>query len=69
MSKQSLKQTNIYLKDPELGKELIYQAISSSTAVEGVLIEYFKISETAEKRLKEVMAVHESTVPNHLMLF
>ena len=60
MSKKSLKQTNIYLKDPELGKELIYQSVSSSTAVEGVLTEYPRISRAAEKKLKEVMAVHES---------
>jgi hypothetical protein len=59
MSKKSLKQTNPYLKDPELRKELIYQSVSSSTAVEGVLTKYPKLSKSAEKKLKEIMAVHE----------
>lgn len=59
MAKKSLKQTNPYLKDPELGKELIYQSVSSSTAVEGVLTKYRKMSKTAEKKLKEIIAVHE----------
>jgi len=59
MSKKSLKQTNPYLKDPELAKELIYQSVSSSTAVEGVLTKYPKMSKAAEKKLKEIIAVHE----------
>ncbi len=59
MSRKSLKQTNPYLKDPELGTELIYQSVSSSTAVEGVLTKYPKMSKAAEKKLKEVIAVHE----------
>ena len=61
MSKKTLKQTNPYLQDPELARELIYQSVSSSTAVEGVLTDYLKLSESAEKKLKEVIAVHEST--------
>jgi len=61
MRKKSLKQTNPYLKDPELGKELIYQSVSSSTAVEGVLTNYPKMSKSAEKKLKEIIAVHESS--------
>ena len=61
MSKKSLKQTNPYLKDPELGKELIYQAVSSSTAVEGVLTKYPKMSKSAEKKLKDIIAVHETS--------
>lgn len=60
MSKKSLKQTNPYLKDPQLCKELLYQSVSSSTAVEGVLTKYPKLSKAAEKKLKEVMAVHEA---------
>ena len=59
MSRKSLKQTNPYLKDPELGKELIFQAVSSSTAVEGVLTKYPKMSKSAEKKLKDIIAVHE----------
>ena len=45
--------------DPELGKELMYQSVSSSTAVEGVLIKYPKMTKSAEKKLKEIIAVHE----------
>ena len=59
MSKKSLKQTNPYLKDPELAKELIYQSVSSSTAIEGVLTKYPKMSKSAEKKLKEIIEVHE----------
>jgi len=59
MRKRSLKQTNPYLKDPALCKELLYQSVSSSTAVEGVLTKYPKMSKAAEKKLREVIAVHE----------
>ena len=59
MRKKSLKQSNPYLKDPELGKALLYQSVSSSTAVEGVLTKYPKLDETLEKKLKEIIAVHE----------
>jgi hypothetical protein len=59
MSKKSLKQTNPYLKDPELAKALLYQSVSSSTAVEGVLTKYPKMSKSAEKKLKEIISVHE----------
>ncbi len=59
MSKKSLKKTNPYLKDPELGKELLYQSVSSSTAVEGVITRYPKLSKSAEKKLKEVISVNE----------
>jgi hypothetical protein len=59
MHEKSLKQTNLYLKDPELGKALLYQSVSSSTAVEGVLTEYPKLDEAMEKRLKELIAINE----------
>ena len=59
MSKKSLKKTNPYLKDPELGKALLFQSVSSSTAVEGVLTEYPKLDKALEKKLKEIIAVHE----------
>ena len=59
MSKKTLKQTNPYLQDPELARELIYQSVSSSTAIEGVLTDYPRLSESAEKKLKEVIAVQE----------
>lgn len=59
MPKKSLKQTNPYLKDPELAKALLYQSVSSSTAVEGVLTQYPKLDEALEKRLKEIISVHE----------
>jgi len=59
MSKKSLKKTNPFLKDSELGKALIYQSVSSSTAVEGVLTKYRKLSKTTEKKFKAVISVHE----------
>ncbi|MBI5103128.1 MAG: hypothetical protein HZB33_15035 [Nitrospirae bacterium] len=59
MPKKSLKQTNPYLKDPELCMALLYQSVSSSTAVEGVLTKYPKLDEVFEKKLKEVISVHE----------
>jgi hypothetical protein len=59
MRKKSLKQTNPYLQDPELGKALLYQAVSTSTAVEGVLTKYPKLDEAMEKKLKEIIAVQE----------
>ncbi len=49
MPKKSLKETNPYLKDPELGKALLYQSVSSSTAVEGVLTKYPKLSKATDK--------------------
>lgn len=60
MKKKSLKETNPYLKDPELGKALLYQSVSSSTAVEGVLTQYPKLDEALEKKLKDIISVHES---------
>ncbi len=59
MPKKLLKKTNPYLKDTELGKALLYQSVSSSTAVEGILTKYPKLSKTMEKKLKEVISVHE----------
>jgi len=59
MLKKSLKQSNPFLKDPELGKALLYQSVSSSTAVEGVLTEYPKLDKALEKKLREIIAVHE----------
>lgn len=61
MSKKSLKKTNPYLSDPSLGKALLYQSISSSTAVEGVLTKYPKLSKSMEKKLKAAIAVHEAS--------
>lgn len=61
MLKKSLKETNPYLKDPELGKALLYQSVSSSTAVEGVLTIYPKLSKSMEKKLKEVISVNASS--------
>jgi hypothetical protein len=59
MKRMPLIKTNPYLKDPELGKALLYQSVSSSTAVEGVLTKYPKLSKTMEKKLKEVISVHD----------
>ena len=59
MKKKSLKETNPYLKDPELAKALLYQSVSSSTAVEGVLTQYPKLDEALEKKLKDIISVHK----------
>lgn len=61
MHKKSLKETNPYLKDPKLGKALLGQSVFSSTAVEGVLTKYPKLSKSLEKKLKVVISVHESS--------
>jgi len=61
MKKKSLIKTNPYLKDPVLGKTLLYQSVSSSTAVEGILTKYPKLSNTMEKKLKEVISVHDTS--------
>lgn len=60
MRKKSLTETNPFLKDPELRKALIEQSVSSSTAVEGVLTKYPKLSKSAKKKLMSV--VRESAV-------
>jgi hypothetical protein len=59
MSKKSLKETNPYLKDPELAKALLYQSVSSSTAIEGVLTKYSKLSKATIKKLKATVSVNE----------
>ena len=59
MPKKLLKKSNPYLQDPVLGKALLYQSVSSSTAVEGVLTKYPRLSKTMEKKLREVISVHE----------
>ena len=59
MPRKSLKETNPYLKNPELRKALFYQSVSSSTAVEGVLTKYPKLSKSMEKKLKSI-CVRES---------
>ena len=62
MSKKSLKKNNPYLKNEELSKELLYQSISSSTAVEGVLTVYPKLKESAKKRLRKLVSINEPSV-------
>jgi len=52
MKKKPLKETNPYLKDPELRDALINLSVSSSTAVEGVRITYPKLSKPIEKKIK-----------------
>jgi len=60
MLKKSLKATNPYLKDPQLRKALFYQSVASSTAVEGVLTKYSRLSKPMEKKLKAIISVHET---------
>ena len=62
MPKNLLKKTNPYLQDPVLGKALLYQSVSSSTAVEGVLTKYPRLSKSMEKKLREAISVHEPAV-------
>ena len=62
MPKKLLKKSNPYLQDPVLGKALLYQSVSSSTAVEGVLTKYPRLSKTMEKKLREAISVHEPAV-------
>ncbi len=59
MLSKSLKETNPYLRDAELRKALIYQSVSSSTAIESVLTRYPRIPKRIEKKLISI-AVHES---------
>lgn len=62
----SLIKTNPYLKDPELAKALLFQSVSSSTAVEGVLTKYPKLSKAMERNLKEVISVHDPSASYEL---
>lgn len=59
MGKKSLLETNPYLKDPELRKALFNQSVSSSTAVEGVMTKYPKLSKAVEKKLRIIISAHE----------
>ena len=61
MRRKSLLKTNPYLKDPELRKALISLSVSSSTAVEGVLTKYPKLSKSIKKKLKAVTAAQKSS--------
>lgn len=60
MSKKSLLETNPYLKDPELRDALIKLSAASSTAVEGVLTKYPKLSKEMKKRLREIATAQQS---------
>lgn len=59
MSIKPLIKTNPYLKDLELRKALFNQSVFSSTAVEGVLMKYPKLSKAFEKKLRAIISVHE----------
>jgi hypothetical protein len=61
MKKKSLIHTNPYLKDPELRRELTFQAVSSSTALEGVLTKYPKLSKSVEKKLTSLVRESEES--------
>lgn len=60
MSKKSLKETNPYLKDPELRTYLIEQFVASSTAIEGVHIKYPKLTKEIKKKMREIAAAQEA---------
>jgi hypothetical protein len=61
MRKKSLLETNPYLKNPELRKALLSLLVSSSTAVEGILTKYPKLSNSMKKKLKAVTAAQKSS--------
>jgi len=52
--KKSLIETNPYLKDPQLRKELISLSANSSTAVEGIRTKYPKLSKSAKNKLEQI---------------
>ncbi len=56
MSKKSLKQTNPYLKAPELRKFLIERSVASSTAIEGVRVKYPKFTKELQQKMREASA-------------
>ena len=60
MSKKSLKETNPYLIDSELGKALIKLSVASSTAVEGVLTKYPKLSKKLIKKMHDIAAAQKA---------
>jgi len=60
MRKKSLLETNPYLKDPELRKALLELSAASSTAVEGVLTKYPKLSKAMKKKMREIAAAQQS---------
>lgn len=65
MSKKSLKETNPYLKDPELRAALIEQLVASSTAIEGVHIKIPKLSKKLIKKMREIAAAQEAQKKSH----
>jgi hypothetical protein len=60
MSKKSLKETNPYLKDPELCDALIKQFVASSTAIEGVHIKIPKLFKKLIKKMREIAAAQKA---------
>ncbi|MBI5634656.1 MAG: hypothetical protein HZA15_14395 [Nitrospirae bacterium] len=58
MKKKSLKETNPYLKDPELREALLDISVATSSAVEGIRIKCPKLSRRLEKKLRALIAVH-----------
>jgi len=60
MSKKSLKETNPYLKDPELRAAFIKLSVASSTAVEGVLTKYPKLSKKLLKKMRDIAAAQQA---------
>jgi hypothetical protein len=56
MSKKSLKNTNPYLKDPELGNFLIERSVASSCAIEGIHVKYPKFTKELQKKMREIAA-------------
>ena len=59
MKNKPLLKTNPYLKDPELRDALFKLSAASSTAVEGVLTKYPKLSKEVKKKMREIAAAQK----------
>lgn len=64
MKKKSLKETNPYLKDPELRKYFIEQSVASSSAIEGVRVKYPKFTKELKKKMRDIAAAQEAQKKN-----
>lgn len=62
--KKSLLETNPYLKDPELRKYLIEQFVASSTAIEGVRVQYPKFTKKLRKKMREIAEAQKAQDKN-----
>jgi hypothetical protein len=64
MKKKSLKETNPYLKDPELRKFLIERSVATSSAIEGVRVKYPKFTKELKKKIRDIAAAQKTQNKN-----